>query len=597
MALTLTRLLVGLLLGYARGYVVIPGQPSYGTDAFGIRWAASTNNSYDIGLSGGIAFAYSPNLQTFCSELTNKMKENGANFKWADCEQVENGVMRAMATWAANHQMIKFVDVSQACEREAVDDPRILEDMRYCSQAELIVSAGQPASGGSMVAALVTQYNDQYGAEGMNQRAPLGTAGRAATLDYTIQKTTMHFHTHFCWYLDNTFCGSLHATYEKGIEVDTMMAGICFGLWCIGFCVFLRQLMRVISGLANSKHKTRGDAAEAVVLQLSDCLAHNKLMLLLLVICPVVYLDVIEPCFSCYDFEAAVAHELGHVLGFGHIDQFFIDNMEKPEGLVMDSTTCTNVEMAHFPYDTAGEVVGVTSLTTDYSTECYSSDEAANAAIAAGMVLSCVHGFCCDKEAFDRVPLSSIMYSLTTHTARPCLAQDDLDGLNFLYPSCEYARQTSPICVKSERNIGYIRVALNVLIPFTIIALTSQLLFTYAYRQHTRKELRQKWKLMGRFVSVEDAAALCVQSHFRKHHAVLNRYKRDVMAIILQSAMRGAVARVKLAKNPDFANVALAVQRDVELQRGKHEMAKASTNIEQLENLHEGYRATENSLN
>ena len=87
-----------------------------------------------------------------------------------------------------------------------------------------------------------------------------------------------------------------------------------------------------------------------------------------------------------------------------------------------------------------------------------------------------------------------------------------------------------------------------------------------------------------------------MQSHFRKHHAVLNRYKRDVMAIILQSAMRGAVARVKLAKSPDFANVALAVQRDVELQRGKHEMAKASTNIEQLENLHESYRAEENSL-
>lgn len=559
------KLLALSLLGYAHGYVILPGGHKYASSQ-GMRWATSTNNSYDIGLTGGIAFAYSPSLGVFCSELTHKMKENGANLEWASCEQIENAVMRAMATWAANHQMIKFVDVTQACVREAVDDPRILLDMRYCSQAELIVSAGPPASDSSTVAALVTQYNDQY--QNPNERDPLGTAGRAATNDWAIQKTTMHFHTHFCWYLDNTFCGSLHSTYETGIEVDVMMAGICFGLWVIGFFAFLLQLFRVISSLANTKHKSCEDAIEAVTLQVSDCLAHNKMMMLLLIICPVVYMDVIDPCFSCYDFEAAVAHELGHVLGFGHTDQFFVDNLQQPEGLVMDSTTCTDVGMAHFPYDSAGEVVGMSSLTTDYATECYpySTAEAANAAVSAGIALSCVDGFCCDKEAFNRVPLSSIMYSLTTHSARPCLAQDDLDGLNFLYPSCEYARQTSPVCIRSERNIGYIRFALNVLIPFTAIALTSQLLFTYSYRHHTRKELRNKWKIMGRFVSVEDAAALCVQSHFRKHHAVLNRYKRDVMAIILQSAMRGAVARVKLAKHADFANVALAVHRDVELQ-------------------------------
>lgn len=71
-----------------------------------------------------------------------------------------------------------------------------------------------------------------------------------------------------------------------------------------------------------------------------------------------------------------------------------------------------------------------------------------------------VTNFCCRKAAFDRVPLDSIMYSLTTHRARPCLSVDDLDGLNHLYPSCEHARVEDPICIKSSRNIGYARIAL-----------------------------------------------------------------------------------------------------------------------------------------
>tara|TARA_B100000780_G_C20790334_1_gene313871 strand:- start:90 stop:461 length:372 start_codon:yes stop_codon:yes gene_type:complete len=31
---------------------------------------------------------------------------------------------------------------------------------------------------------------------------------------------------------------------------------------------------------------------------------------------------IYQPCFISYDFEAAVAHEIGHVLGFDHPDQF-----------------------------------------------------------------------------------------------------------------------------------------------------------------------------------------------------------------------------------------------------------------------------------
>ena len=90
------------------------------------------------------------------------------------------------------------------------------------------------------------------------------------------------------------------------------------------------------------------------LIQLADCLSHNKLMLLMVITAPVIWSDVINlyaparisptlaaqalqqhpvlrcRCFECYDFEAVVAHEIGHVLGFGHPDQYFMDNLKRP---------------------------------------------------------------------------------------------------------------------------------------------------------------------------------------------------------------------------------------------------------------------------
>lgn len=48
-----------------------------------------------------------------------------------------------------------------------------------------------------------------------------------------------------------------------------------------------------------------------------------------------------------------MAHELGHVLGFGHTDEYFVDNLMKPEGTVMNNATCESaaVEMPAFAQD------------------------------------------------------------------------------------------------------------------------------------------------------------------------------------------------------------------------------------------------------
>ena len=55
------------------------------------------------------------------------------------------------------------------------------------------------------------------------------------------------------------------------------------------------------------------------------------------------------PCWDCYDFEAAVAHEMGHVLGFGHPDA-------EPEANLIGACDVSNATCRH-PFDCAAQTV------------------------------------------------------------------------------------------------------------------------------------------------------------------------------------------------------------------------------------------------
>ena len=50
----------------------------------------------------------------------------------------------------------------------------------------------------------------------------------------------------------------------------------------------------------------------------------------------VVNIGYADWCRLAYQF----GHELGHVLGFGHSDEYFMDNLMRPEGAVMNNDTC-----------------------------------------------------------------------------------------------------------------------------------------------------------------------------------------------------------------------------------------------------------------
>ena len=78
----------------------------------------------------------------------------------------------------------------------------------------------------------------------------------------------------------------------------------------------------------------------------------------------------------------------------------------------------------------------------------------------------------------------TIMHSMTKHRSRTCLAADDVEGLDFLYPSC--ARISSiPQCVKVSGHTGYMRLLVAVGVPY-LLASTLLLLTITAVRRYQK---------------------------------------------------------------------------------------------------------------
>jgi hypothetical protein len=137
------------------------------------------------------------------------------------------------------------------------------------------------------------------------------------------------------------------------------------------------------------------DAIFAVIDVFAHMKVHHVTLTLFALIFPVLVLnDIFLPCWQCYDFEAAAVHEIGHVLGFDHPNQFPAYNF------VTDRKS----------YNCSAPWKGV-SLERSYDAE-------------------------------------SVMQAFLPRNPKTCLTADDLDGLNFLYPVCSDNIQEEPSCVK-----------------------------------------------------------------------------------------------------------------------------------------------------
>lgn len=216
---------------------------------------------------------------------------------------------------------------------------------------------------------------------------------------------------------------------------------------------------------------------------------------------------VFSVCWHCYDFEAAAAHEVGHLLGLGHPD--------KPAGSELQA----GYPMANATYYNDYLVKG---YPTNYTYCQHPWDN-----VLAGVPDSFPEE---ELRGSGRVR-PSIMESLTTHNPSVCLFQDDYEGLMTLYPVCGLA-PPEPRCEKSARNLGIIRMMMFVLLPLLLAFALSILLHAAVDRQR-RKWYIEKQAARARQVAAELAAAAdpneennaaaSIQARIRGRNARLNK--------------------------------------------------------------------------
>ena len=82
---------------------------------FGHAWHWPYHVDDTTGLGGGLAWAWDTDL---CDKILPLFRENLEAITFIDCEQLRLAVQRAMDSWAKNHRMINFLEVTDQCEHE-----------------------------------------------------------------------------------------------------------------------------------------------------------------------------------------------------------------------------------------------------------------------------------------------------------------------------------------------------------------------------------------------------------------------------------------------------------------------------------------------
>ena len=141
-----------------------------------------------------------------------------------------------------------------------------------------------------------------------------------------------------------------------------------------------------VNSHGSEEHLTCGSRRCTAVMEYVSVMPTIPLLLAIffIIFAPMFYYRIFTPCWECHGFESAIAHEVGHVLGFHHPDVESRHNLKANQR--MNATTCS------YPLDH----VRLAATTVEVVTE-------------------------------------SIMFSRSLHRVRTCLSVDDLEGLNFLY--------------------------------------------------------------------------------------------------------------------------------------------------------------------
>ena len=451
------------------------------------------------GLGGGIAYAWDPAL---CDTITEYVKEKVLGQNLAGCDDIKNSFKRSMLQWTMNHRYITAYDVTGQCE--------VLQGGKWnvtaeCPLVELWVTSAKgvdaalvdPATsvltGGKIVAATVltaTAGTDLVTAgaraAGHAFRHTNGVVSNIDVIENT--KATIHFgaNDEVCWYLDTDFCASFaYELRNHGADsAETIFLAMTFLLWCFAIATMayrLRDLAQMFccKGRLTKKMGLYDESgirvrnptfADDVSIEIAEWNSFVfTIQVIGILIPPIFFYEIIHPCFTCYNFEAASAQQIGHVLGLGHPNNVQ-NELVGAEGL---TTATPGQNMFHALLAAGTYMSGVAGgLTPPYAFTYaeYVSDPATGTCanpwknVAVGLPANAsTDGYSCkgtDDKNIEGCTLvrRSVMNPLSNANPVTCLGQDDLEGLHTLYPDCGSLSFVEPICLVYSHNLGIQRV-------------------------------------------------------------------------------------------------------------------------------------------
>jgi len=449
------------------------------------------NRDPNRGLGNSITWALDPRL---CDDLLPLFEDDFWAMSLVTCDMIRASMHRAFEAWAMNSRFIKFTEVTSQCK--AIDQLNadcplaeiwITAMTRDAMRASDELATWRTTAPADFPADFVSTNGDfrlrQYGPH-MVARPVVETQRGVLSIRTKPLPDTMDF----CWYMDSQFCERWHSFkragprtdaavmhaigvtfifFVWGITVATMLAIMAFKIkWAIREHILVNKdgSVQLFPGVSPFQLRLEG----ALIMFAETPMLSSTLRFFLLMVPWTFHQGIFIMCWQCYDFEAALIQEIGSLLGLGH-----------PDGLPRE--TLSGFPRAGQNAFHAGFAAGVPLTSLNCNTSSVWKD--VHEGVPRGQ-------FAGTPSYYQPGIRESVMETLTQHNPRTCLAEDDLEALNVLYPDC-LGGPTEPVCAMTPYNMGGIRVLLFVVVPFFLSLIFALLLYLISNWKVTQLALRR----------------------------------------------------------------------------------------------------------